>query len=97
MQPVIELELGQTAQPEKCGSCKFFGRRAGPGDLPSYIKGDTRVQLSGAGYCNLKLPPQYQIKGQGEGAPTNWINDTGSCDLWKWSGVVYVEKRVVKP
>lgn len=91
MTEMIELPLGQSAQPGKCGSCFFFGRRA---DVPSYMN-DVAYKYNQGGYCKLELPPQYARREQGEGSPTNWIDDTGSCDLWRASGKTFIEKYVV--
>jgi hypothetical protein len=95
----IELPLGQTAQPYKCGSCFFFGRRTG--EPPSYMSAEMRdgTFLNKGGYCKLKLPPQYARKENNpESAPTNWINDDNDCDLWRSSGKTYIEKhKVVLP
>lgn len=96
--PVIELPLGQTAKHGQCGSCHYFGRRD---DVPSYMDAEQEVgkfgYLNKGGYCKFKLPPQIAIIPQGEGAPSNNINDTGSCDLWRSSGKVYIEKHKVVP
>ncbi len=91
----IELPWGQTAQPGKCGSCKHFGRRA---FTETYIKDEGVVlEAMKGGYCKFKLPPHVQQRQQEEGGPTNWCNDTDSCDLWKSSGKVYIEKHKVTP
>lgn len=87
-----ELPLGQTAQKGHCGSCKFFGRRH---EVPAYMD-DVAYKYNAGGFCKMELPPQYQRRlNDGESAPTNWINDTSKCDLWKSDGKVYVERRIV--
>lgn len=89
----IVLGLEQTAEPHTCGSCHFFGRRS---FSETYIKNEDVVRdAMRGGYCKFKMPPQVAIRQQGEGAPTNWINDTDSCDLWRSSGKTFiVSKRV---
>lgn len=92
---VVELPLGQTAQPHKCGSCVFFFRRS---FSETYIKDEGVVmEAMSGGACQIKLPPQIELRSQGEGAPKNWINDTGSCSFWKSTGKIYIEKHKVTP
>jgi hypothetical protein len=81
----IVLGTGQTAEPKTCGSCHFFGRSS------------IEDPYNHGGYCKMELPPQYQHRIQGEGEPTSWINDTGSCDLWRSSGKTFVVSRRIKP
>lgn len=92
----IILGLEQTAEPNTCGSCHFFGRRFS--ENLSYIKNESVIaEAMRGGYCKLELPPQYQRRLQGEGAPTDWINDTGSCDLWRSSGKTFIVSRRIRP
>lgn len=85
----IELKLGQTAQPGTCGSCKFFSRAGAD------IYG---VQM---GLCNIKLPPQIEIKSGNNTdgdyvGPTNRINDSDRCDFHRPTGEIYIEKLRVR-
>jgi hypothetical protein len=89
-EPNIILDLGQTAEPGECGSCRYFGRRS----VEAYLDRDP---YNRGGYCKFNLPPHIQRRDQGEGAPTNWINDSGKCDLWTSSGKTFVVSRKVTP
>ncbi len=96
---IIELAVGQTAQPETCGSCKFFYRQVheqylGEDNIPKEIVGD--------GNCHVPLPPQIAIRSgmNDDGGeyigPSNRTTDTKTCVLWKPSGKVYIERRLIK-
>ncbi len=82
----ITLPIGSTAEPETCGSCKYFRRRS---DGDAY------------GYCNIKMPPQKQyfadkvFKNDDEIEAANFTRDSNSCDLWKWDGKQYIVQRRV--
>lgn len=89
--PAVVLELNQTAEPNQCGSCHFFGRRGS--EAPYLGEG----KYNRGGYCTLRLPPQYAIRDQGEGAPSNWCNDNDGCDLWRSAGRTFIVSRKITP
>ncbi len=79
----VILPVGASAEPETCGSCKFFRRRDG-GDC--------------YGYCQIKLPPnkEYFVVKQVTGdeyEASNFLKDNASCDFWKSNGVRYIVQR----
>lgn len=94
MRETVVLPLGQNAEPGKCGSCHFFGRR---NESLAGIRAEEQYHYNSGGYCKMQFPPQLERRIQGEGAPTNWINDDGSCDLWRSSGKTYIVARKITP
>ena len=89
----ITLPLDCSAEPDTCGSCKFFDRtmRDGPYEMSS-------------GHCRFKLPPfeeKYRVltyveTGESDRA-ANWIKDTHACDLYRPDGKVYIVQRRIPP
>lgn len=91
----IILGLGQTAEPNTCGSCLFFGRR---NFTEFYIKDENVVRdAMRGGYCKFKFPPQVAMRQQEEGGPTNWVNDVDRCDLWRSSGKTFIVSQRIHP
>lgn len=94
MTATITLAVGATAEPDTCGSCKFFQR-----------KDDWRA---GFGDCRIKLPrkfaEQWQIR-KLTPKPKDYeyeytgnedqIKDTDRCDLHRPDGNVYIVQRLV--
>lgn len=83
----ITLPVGATAEPDTCGSCKFFVRI-------------DDLRPVGEGRCNIKLPPMMATKYE---LPTKdgWENsyqfdlkhDVSRCDLQRPDGKVYIVQR----
>lgn len=83
----VVLPLGSTAEPNTCGSCKFFYR----------IGADYGQTYQNMGRCQIKLPPMnFQDKGwDGEGFGPRSLQDTASCDLHRPDGKSYIVQRRV--
>lgn len=80
----ITLPVGATAEPDTCGSCRFF--RRGENSIESY------------GRCNIVLPPKYATKPypvRDDELPASHMQDTARCDLHRPDGNVYIVQRVV--
>jgi len=91
---VTTLAPGATAEPNTCGSCKFFGR--------------DRDYDGATGKCQIVLPKklacQWDIRGidpkQKDREYTgneDQIRDTDRCDLYKPDGKQYIVQRIVGP
>lgn len=89
----ITLPIGATAEPDTCGSCKFF-RRKDDGCTPGSVWGK----------CGFVMPPiiatSWDIRGldpkQKDREYTgneDTIKDTARCDLYRHSGKVYIVQR----
>ena len=92
--PEITLSVGCSAEPDTCGSCRFFAR---DGDYD-------RAQ----GKCNIKLPKkladQWDIrridpaqKNREYTGTEDQIKDTDRCDLQRPDGNVYIVQRRIGP
>lgn len=82
----ITLPVGAAAEPDTCGSCKFFSRR------------DNGAYYASQGNCAIHLPPQIAQKGwDGEGFGPSGKQDTDRCDLQRPDGKVYIMQRKVGP
>lgn len=80
----ITLSVGATAEPDTCGSCKFFHRP------------DDTYNGAHVGHCSLLLPGKYVTKGwDGNGRPPTLMDDTDRCDLWRSDGQLYIVSRRV--
>jgi hypothetical protein len=90
----ITLPVGSSAEPDTCGSCKFFRRMTNNGDW-YYMNG----------WCTFKFPgrvvEQWQMRGLDKnregGDDPDRIKDTDRCDLYKFSGKVYIVQRRIPP
>lgn len=81
--PVV-LQLGQSADPDACGSCKFFQRH----EWNSNSTGD----------CKITMPPYLVRKDwDGEGKPPNLVDDKCGCSLHVHTGKTYVVQTMVRP
>lgn len=85
----ITLPLGASAEPDTCGSCKFFIR-------------DADIWPVSSGRCNFKMPPgvatRYDIAKDGE--PENSYQydrkvDIERCDLQRPDGNIYIVQRKI--
>lgn len=84
-QDPIVLGIGETAEPNTCGSCYKFERRE-------------PWNGHGSGYCTMNLPPHYaRAFGDAESRPKDSVNDDSSCDLYRHSGKAYIVSKLVKP
>lgn len=92
----ITLPVGCSAEPDTCGSCKFFER-----------KGESDYYRT-HGFCKIKLPAkmadQWNIrrldpkqKDQEYTGNEDQIKDTDRCDLYHFSGKVYIVQRRIPP
>lgn len=92
MSDEITLPVGASAEPDTCGSCKFFSR-----------DNDWRTVY---GQCKIKLPSkmasQWDIRGvdpkQKDREYTgneDQIKDSDRCDLQRPDGKVYIVQRKV--
>lgn len=93
----ITLPVGASAEPDTCGSCKFFRRK--------------REDYNQAqGFCEFVLPKrvaeQWSVRRlQDQVAKTDsdytgnedQIKDTDRCDLYRFSGQVYIVQRRIPP
>lgn len=91
----ITLAVGASAEPDTCGSCKFFRRMSDSG--PAYAMD---------GFCKIKLPAKLaeqwairnidpKMKDQEYTGNEDQIKDTDRCDLYRFSGQVYIVQRRV--
>lgn len=90
------LKVGASAEPDTCGSCKFFERK------------DYDERRGVYGFCRIELPrkiaAQQDIRAidpkmqDQEGAGNeDQIKDTDRCDLYRFSGQVYIVQRRIPP
>ncbi len=87
----ITLAPGATAEPNTCGSCKFFKRdmNNGPYEMAR-------------GNCEIRMPPlkqyfrtmTYEETGERDRAP-NWVSDSAGCDLYRHDGKQYIVQRYI--
>jgi len=92
----IILPVGSSAEPDTCGSCKFFRRMTDNGDW--YFMN---------GLCGIKLPKrfveQWQVRkpdpktGEYSDENPDRIKDTDRCDLYRFNGQVYIVQRRIPP
>lgn len=89
MVTAVTLPVGASAEPDTCGSCKFF------------VRMDDLRPIS-QGRCNIKLPPmvatQYDIpreKGWENSYQFDMKQDSERCDLQRPDGKVYIVQRMV--
>lgn len=77
----IELQSNQSADPDRCGSCKYFRRtRDGESEFPC-----------STGLCIIVLPSWVQPAKQ---EVPREVRDTMRCDLYKPSGQEFQRTRV---
>jgi hypothetical protein len=92
----ITLRVGASAEPDTCGSCKFFERKS-DGEWDSM-----------RGFCRIKLPAKIadqwairaidpKMKDQEYTGNEDQIKDTDRCDLYRFSGQVYIVQRRIPP
>jgi len=90
----ITLSVGASAEPDTCGSCKFFERK--PDYAPVY------------GQCRIKLPSkiaeQWHLrsidpkqKDREYTGSEDQIKDTDRCDLQRPDGKTYIVQRRITP
>lgn len=92
----ITLPVGCSAEPDTCGSCKFFERK---GDNEYYrMSGFCRIKLP------AKIPEQWAIrdidpkqKDREYTGNEDQIKDTDRCDLQRPDGKTYIVQRRVTP
>ncbi len=96
MMTTITLPPGTSAEPNTCGSCKFF-RRTDASYADVYRD---------RGWCQIRLPPlpeRYQPLAvsrdteEGDSWGPRARTDDMSCDLYRHSGETYVVQRIIKP
>ena len=88
---IITLPPGATAEPNTCGSCKFFRRCL-----------DQGIYEASSGHCEIVMPPPkqryrvltYEETGEVDRAP-NWIKDSARCDFYRPDGRKYIVQREV--
>ena len=89
---MITLAIGANAEPDTCGSCKFFERRRN--DFYDGMYGE----------CRIKLPAHFveqrQLRGidpkqrdQEYTGNEDRIKDTDRCDLYRSDGNQYIIQR----
>lgn len=88
----ITLPVGASAEPDTCGSCKFFERK--DGYSPMY--GQCRITLP------AKMADKWDIrridrKDREYTGNEDQIKDTDRCDLYRFSGKVYIVQRRIPP
>lgn len=94
----IILAPGATAEPDTCGSCKFFGRKP-PNEGEWY-----RMN----GFCRFLMPAKIALQSDLRGIDPkhkddeytgneNMIKDTDRCDLQKPDGKTYIVQRRISP
>jgi hypothetical protein len=85
----ITLPLGATAEPNTCGSCKFFDR----------VGTDYGASYQSMGRCRINLPPLNFVEKSwdGEGLGPRSLPDTERCDLQRPDGKVYIVQRRIPP
>jgi hypothetical protein len=89
----ITLMVGANAEPDTCGSCKFFDRRVDSGEWYSMD-----------GYCRIAMPPLktrfapfvYKDNDEDTWGPTH-VKDIDRCDLYRPDGKLYIVQRRVGP
>ena len=92
--PITTLALGANAEPNTCGSCKFFRR--------------DRDYDSASGKCEIVLPKKLasqrdirsidpKQKDREYTGNEDQIKDTDRCDLYKSDGKQYIVQRIVGP
>lgn len=94
----ITLPLGASAEPDTCGSCKFFKRK------------DDNAYYAMHGFCIFQLPSKIaerwsirQLQDQLLKIDRDFtgnedqIKDTDRCDLYQFSGKVYIVQRRIPP
>jgi hypothetical protein len=85
---IVELQQGQSANPNQCGSCFYF-KRMGEGNYS-------------VGRCQFKFPPQLtkytnRIDANTEDSiPANQVNDDYNCSLYKSAGNEYHQVKIWK-
>lgn len=88
----ITLAVGASAEPDTCGSCKFFERK------------DYDERRGVYGFCKFELPKKIatqrdvrfvdpKMKDQEYTGNEDQIKDTDRCDLYRFSGQVYIVQR----
>lgn len=88
----ITLAVGASAEPDTCGSCKFFERK------------DFEERRGVYGFCRFKLPQKMatqrdirrldpELKDQEYTGNEDQIKDTDRCDLQRPDGKVYIVQR----
>lgn len=98
MSSEITLPVGSSAEPDTCGSCKFFQRN------------NDGINYRMNGVCGFKLPEkavrQVQFRELSDivkkydrdyTGTEEWIKDTDRCDLQRPSGKVYIVQRRISP
>jgi hypothetical protein len=90
----ITLPIGATAEPDTCGSCKFFQRWT-----------DRGASYQHTGLCKIVMPPpkeRFERKNlndddNAEYRAPNDVDDTHRCDLHRPSGKTFIVQRRVLP
>lgn len=83
----ITLPVGASAEPDTCGSCKFFSR--------------DDLWPVGSGTCRIKMPPgvasRYMLPGVEieNSFELDRIPDSERCDLQRPDGKTYIVQRKV--
>lgn len=86
---MIELGEGQTAEPNKCGSCEYFRHRQDRYDT--------------MGICSFRFPPWVRRRGDEPNAvyevDPRTVRDTDSCSLYvprggRESPAQFVQRRI---
>ena len=85
---VKTLPVGAHAEPNTCGSCKYFWRRT------DYNQNN--------GECQIELPPMLRaavnrIPYDDESGSARYTDDNRRCDLYRSDGVTYIVQREIKP
>lgn len=92
----ITLGVGASAEPDTCGSCKFFERK------------DYDERFGVYGFCRISLPAKIvqqstirmidpKMKDQEYTGNEDQIKDTDRCDLHRPDGKVYIVQRRISP
>jgi hypothetical protein len=93
----ITLMPGASAEPDTCGSCKFFERRRN--DKYDGMYGNCRFKFPektvATGWDIRRLDPA--LKNAEYTGNEERIKDTDRCDLWKHSGNTYIVQRRIEP
>ena len=88
----ITLPVGASAEPDTCGSCKFFKRK------------NDGEWFAMHGFCKIELPKKIATKWDIRGVDPKMVDaeytgnedqikDTDRCDLYRFSGQVYIVQR----
>lgn len=85
----IVLPVGASAEPNTCGSCKFFRRTMDAGDYAMR-----------SGTCGFVLPPKlaqmFAARPSKDDDEWGWrLPDTQRCDLQRPDGKAYIVQRRV--